>query len=66
MPIAQPEPVGYQGHTMALALLEYKVIFRDFIYYPNSVTFMGCTQKIEMLLAGVSYLQGVHDTSLDT
>lgn len=49
---------------MALALLDYKAIFRDFIYYSNSITFMGCTQKMEMLVAGVSYLQGVHETPL--
>lgn len=66
MPTAQPETVGYQGYTMALALLNYKVIFLDFIYDSNSITFMWCTQNKEMLVAGVSYLQGDHDTPLYT
>lgn len=66
MPIAQPETVGYQGYTMALALLDYKVILLDFIYDSNSITFMWCTQKKEMLVADVSYLQGDHDTPLYT
>lgn len=51
---------------MALALLDYKVILLDFIYDSNSITFMWCTQKKEMLVADVSYLQGDHDTPLYT